>query len=67
MSSISDAIEKWKEDDENNRVEVIQKGMNNFTEMYSAIEAEVPVESDEQTKTNHNLIQKLKRYSKVIL
>lgn len=67
VKSISNAIDSWKDYDEGRKVEVIKKGMNNFTEMYSAIEAEVPVESDAQTTTNFALINKLKQFRKVLV
>lgn len=41
--------------------------MNNYTEMYSAIEAEVPVPSDPQTQTNKTLVHLLKDSSKVVV
>lgn len=41
--------------------------MNNDTEMYSAIEAEVPVDSDPQTHTNKELVHLLKDAAKVLV
>lgn len=45
----------------------VKKGMNNLTEMYSAVEAEVPLPEDPRTYTNVPLIQHLKRAKKVVV
>lgn len=41
-------------------VHKVLKGLNPFTEQYSAIQAEVPREDDPSTRTNHALIQHLR-------
>ena len=45
----------------------VKKGMNNLTEMYSAIAAEVPIPSDPSTMTHHHVIDHLKIFEKVII
>ena len=42
-------------------VEYLQKGLNNLTEMYSAIAADVPIESDPSTHLNRAFLAKLNR------
>jgi hypothetical protein len=41
------------------------QGQNDLTEMYSAIEAEVPIESDPLTQPNFEFVEDLKRADKV--
>ncbi len=41
------------------------QGMNNLTEMYSAIKAEVPLPEDPATDTNMHFIHELKKANKV--
>mmetsp|Transcript_27536 Transcript_27536/g.37934 ORF Transcript_27536/g.37934 Transcript_27536/m.37934 type:complete len:110 (-) Transcript_27536:366-695(-) len=41
--------------------------MNNLTEMYSAVEAEVPIPDDPRTSCNKQLIAHLKKSKKVII
>ena len=48
-------------------IEYIHKGENCLTEMYSAIEAEVPIPTDPNTQTNTGLIAKLKLASKLLI
>jgi nicotinamidase/pyrazinamidase len=45
----------------------VHKGMNEITEMYSAIAAEVPDPADAGTKTNFFLINDLKTADKVVI
>lgn len=47
-------------------VEWLLKGQNNFTEMYSALRAEVEVPSDPSTKLNTSMIDFLAQHSKVV-
>ena len=44
---------------------VYLQGQNDMTEMYSAIEAEVPIPADPRTQTNLDFIGDLKRAPKV--
>lgn len=46
---------------------LLTQGENNLTEMYSAIEAEVPLPEDPRTLTNFELVGGLKRAGKVII
>ena len=48
-------------------IEYIHKGENCLTEMYSAIEAEVPIPTDPNTQTNKDLIRKLKQAKKLLI
>jgi nicotinamidase/pyrazinamidase len=48
-------------------VQYVRKGQNNLTEMYSAVEAEVPIPADPFTQTNYALLGDLKRADKVII
>ena len=41
--------------------------MNNYTEMYSAIEAEIPIAEDPYTQTNYELLTELKKYARVLI
>ena len=50
-----------------NPVQYVYKGMNLLTENFSAIEAEVPLESDPLTKKNEKFLQKLRDCSKLIV
>jgi len=43
------------------------QGENDITEMYSAIEAEVPVASDPRTQTNTQFVNDLKRSTRLII
>jgi hypothetical protein len=43
------------------------QGQNDMTEMYSAIEAEVPIPADPHTQTNFEFVGDLKRAEKVII
>ena len=44
-----------------------KQGQNDITEMYSAIEAEVPVATDPRTQTNFEFIADLKRSTRLII
>lgn len=48
-------------------VVTVKKGMNNLTEMYSAVQAEVPLESDIRTGKNEELMAHLKKARKVVV
>eukprot|EP00597_Dinobryon_sp_UTEXLB2267_P004399 CAMPEP_0170077608 /NCGR_PEP_ID=MMETSP0019_2-20121128/14389_1 /TAXON_ID=98059 /ORGANISM="Dinobryon sp., Strain UTEXLB2267" /LENGTH=266 /DNA_ID=CAMNT_0010290035 /DNA_START=27 /DNA_END=827 /DNA_ORIENTATION=+ len=67
VKCIQDEVDRWAEADPSHNVDIVMKGMNNFTEMYSAFEAEVPVPTDCQTGTNHALLEKLKSHDKVFV
>merc|ERR1712070_27994 len=47
-------------------IQYLCKGMNNFTEMYSAFKAEVEIPADPATSLNQSYIQDLTNCSKII-
>lgn len=61
VDDVALAISAWKEEEvgTSRTVEYIQKGMNPYTEMYSAICAEVPV--DASTSFNYELVDSVSR------
>lgn len=69
VDSIYAATEEflWSTVDPFKTVISVKKGMNNLTEMYSAVEAEVPLPEDQRTYTNAPLIAHLKRARKVVV
>ena len=69
MDSINAATEEflWSTVDPFKTLISVKKGMNNLTEMYSAVEAEVPLPEDPRTYTNISLIEHLKRAKKVVV
>eukprot|EP01038_Epipyxis_sp_PR26KG_P012217 gene12217-16367_t len=64
--SLKEALNEW-EAKRSKKINLVNKGMNNFTEMYSAIEAEVPYASDPQTFANQTFLNELKTAKKVII
>lgn len=66
VAPIQSALDEWTART-GKKITYVEKGMNNFTEMYSAIEAEVPIETDLQTQTNKPLVKLLKDASKVVV
>jgi nicotinamidase-related amidase len=67
VSNIQGALDEWSARHEGRSVTRVNKGQNNLTEMYSAIEAEVPVPDDVRTHTNSTLVQQLKNAKKVVV
>ncbi len=59
MENINDALQEWTRN-KMKIVNFVHKGMNCLTEMYSAIEAEVPVRTDHTTTRNLDLLTKLR-------
>ena len=49
------------------QVQLIHKGMNNLTEMYSAVRAEVPLAADPATDTNVPFVQELAKSTKLVV
>jgi len=49
------------------QVQLIHKGMNNLTEMYSAVKAEVPLSADLSTDTNVPFVQELAKATKLVV
>ena len=64
--SILAAINEWAES-RMREVTFVWKGQNCLTEMYSALGAEVPVESDERTHLNIGLIRTLRESSRLFV
>ncbi len=66
MPNINRALQEWTR----RRMKIVnfvRKGMNCLTEMYSAIEAEVPVPTDPTTIRNIELLRKLRNPKRYIL
>eukprot|EP00286_Rhodomonas_abbreviata_P001200 CAMPEP_0181288032 /NCGR_PEP_ID=MMETSP1101-20121128/111_1 /TAXON_ID=46948 /ORGANISM="Rhodomonas abbreviata, Strain Caron Lab Isolate" /LENGTH=272 /DNA_ID=CAMNT_0023392117 /DNA_START=150 /DNA_END=968 /DNA_ORIENTATION=+ len=62
------ALDKWvAANPTSNKIQYVLKGKNNMTEMYSAIEAEVPHPSDPTTFKNVPFVDALTKASKVII
>ena len=55
------------EDEEFDKVDYIVKGTNTFTEMYSAIQADVPDQGDPSTLPNMELIDALRQYDRIVV
>ncbi len=66
VQPINGSLHEW-EGSRMKSVTYVLKGTNCLTEMYSAIGAEVPVESDPTTKPNLNLLRFLNGADKVIV
>ena len=63
VKSVQDACDTWSRHHQGKEVKLVHKGMNEITEMYSAIAAEVPDPADPATDTNFNFINDLKTAS----
>jgi len=59
------ALKKWEELT-SKKVSYLRKGQNSDTEMYSALKAEIPVESDDNTKLNTAEITRWDAYDRVV-
>ena len=66
VSCVSDALLKWCCDN-NAEINFIYKGMNKFTEHYSALRADVPDPLDITTQTNIKLLDTLREADEVIV
>ncbi len=64
--SILAAINEWAES-RMSEVTFVWKGTNCLTEMYSALRADVPDESDDRTLLNEGLLRALRESSSVIV
>eukprot|EP01034_Spumella_vulgaris_P030334 gene30334-37531_t len=67
QDGIQEAITEWCEENFTKTVKHIFKGMNCLTEMYSAIEAEVPMKTDPTTTKNEELLMELKKSKRLIV
>lgn len=66
VPNINAALQKWTRHTMK-IVNFVHKGMNCLTEMYSAIEAEVPVATDSTTTKNHDLLRRLRHPKRLIV
>jgi hypothetical protein len=66
VDDINDELLKWSRK-KMRMVKYVFKGSNNLTEMYSAIRAEVPIESDPNTQTNKILLDHLSKNVKRVI
>lgn len=67
VSRLQQALDAFVAKNPTKPIKYINKGMNNLTEMYSAIEAEVPIPADPLTQTNFGFLADLKNAPKVIV
>jgi len=58
VEPILEAANEWSKEKRKN-IQYVMKGLNNLTEMYSALSAEVPLENDIETQYNMELQEKL--------
>jgi nicotinamidase/pyrazinamidase len=66
VDEINHALQDWSVANMRT-INYVLKGQNCLTEMYSAIEAEVPVPTDPNTQKNEKLLKALFEADKVIL
>lgn len=66
VPAIADALYEWEEKNFN-RVNFVAKGSNLFTEHYSAVQADVPDDSDPTTKLNVELIDILSKADEIFI
>mmetsp|Transcript_13727 Transcript_13727/g.22884 ORF Transcript_13727/g.22884 Transcript_13727/m.22884 type:complete len:313 (-) Transcript_13727:325-1263(-) len=64
---IQKAVREWDIFHYTKTVKHIHKGMNCLTEMYSAIQAEVPIPSDPNTTKNTELLQELEKSGRLFV
>lgn len=64
VQNIFDEVQEWTKQT-HKTVQFVYKGMNCYTEFYSAIEAEVPIDTDPETQRNHKLLAKLSECDRV--
>lgn len=65
-SELQNQLNTWT-NQSGKQVHYIEKGSNDFTEMYSALSAEVPQENDSSTQLNTELIKSLNKNDYVIV
>lgn len=66
VQELQDALDLWSAHT-GKEVQLIHKGMNNLTEMYSAVRAEVPLAVDPSTDTNVPFVQELAKSTKLVV
>eukprot|EP01036_Dinobryon_divergens_P022312 gene22312-30556_t len=67
QDDIHAALRVWSEKNFTKTVKYIHKGMNCLTEMYSAIEAEVPIKTDPSTTLNTELLRELQTARRLLI
>lgn len=60
MPVLQEAVAHWQSLRHDGRLVFVDKGMNEETEMYSALKAELPLDSDPTTHFNESLLHELK-------
>ncbi len=66
VPALDKELQNWAGETMNN-IEYILKGKSCLTEMYSAIEAEVPIPSDPSTQTDWGLLESLKKADQLLI
>lgn len=66
VDAVSDALYDWEEKTFS-KVDFVAKGSNFFTEHYSAVQADVPDDSDPTTKLNTELIDMLSKADEIFI
>ncbi len=66
VPSVNEALHQWA-GERNKQVHYVLKGTNCLTEMYSAIQADVPLESDKSTQKNPVMMAELCAARKLIV
>ena len=63
---LNDALQYWT-GRRLRSIRYLHKGMNNLTEMYSCIQADVPIDTDPATRKNTEMLKKLLRCKRLII
>eukprot|EP01031_Cornospumella_fuschlensis_P038252 gene38250-46482_t len=63
---LQEALGLWSAEN-GKEVQYVMKGMNNLTEMYSVLQAEVPLADDPRTQLNTQLLSSLRAARKVVV
>lgn len=66
IASINDSLQEWARVNEKS-VTYVNKGQNSYTEMYSALKAEVEYDKDKSTAFNDDLLASLKLADRIIV
>lgn len=66
VTELQEYLRNWEETT-GKKVSYVPKGENQYTEFYSAFRAEIPLKKDSSTELNHEFINKLKRFDRVVV
>lgn len=66
VPELQTALRSWS-DRQGKAVRFVNKGMNELTEMYSALQAELPMVDDPSTQLNTELIDQLRQSNKLVV